>query len=138
MPRPRWFAGRLTVRDPLLPAENITRSPTAMVPASGCSRPAIERSVVVFPQPEGPSRVNSSPSWTSKLTSSTAKTVDGPSAGFFRLALSPAKVLTRWSMRSMGVWSFPTVTQRERGSRGGSLCLASCQSSRRPTFAPSL
>ena len=37
-----------------------------MVPLSGCSSPAIMRSVVVFPQPEGPSRVKISASWISR------------------------------------------------------------------------
>jgi hypothetical protein len=40
------LAGSLTIR-----------SPTAMRPVSFCSRPAIIRSVVVLPHPEGPSRV---------------------------------------------------------------------------------
>src|ERR1051326_7306599 len=46
--------------------------PSQISPSSGSSRPAIIRSVVVLPQPLGPSRTSSSPSSTSKLTSSTA------------------------------------------------------------------
>src|SRR4051812_41289114 len=42
-----------------------------MRPISGVSSPAMARSVVVLPQPEGPRSVNSSPSPTSKLTPST-------------------------------------------------------------------
>src|SRR5262249_52476239 len=40
----------------------------------GFSRPAIERNVVVLPQPDGPSSVNSLPSGTSKETSCAALT----------------------------------------------------------------
>src|SRR6185312_8907065 len=46
--------------------------PIAIVPVLGCSRPATQRSVVVLPQPEGPSSTTISPAATSKLTSSTA------------------------------------------------------------------
>jgi hypothetical protein len=35
--------------------------PTAIRPASSCSKPAISRSVVVFPHPEGPSSATISP-----------------------------------------------------------------------------
>src|SRR6185369_2924615 len=52
-----------------------TRSPMTMRPASFCSRPAIMRSVVVLPQPDGPSSVSSRPSATSRETASTAHTV---------------------------------------------------------------
>src|SRR3954466_9851866 len=44
-----------------------------MRPASGVWKPAIDMSVVDFPQPLGPSRVNSSPSATSNDTSSSAR-----------------------------------------------------------------
>jgi hypothetical protein len=44
-------------------------------PAVGCSRPAIARSVVVLPQPEGPSSVSCSPGKTLKLTPRTAGTL---------------------------------------------------------------
>ena len=60
MPRPRSLAGTLTSL-PSSPSEKSTRSPTVIVPESGFSRPAMERKVVVLPQPDGPSRVNSSP-----------------------------------------------------------------------------
>ena len=52
-----------------------TRPPIVMRPASLCSSPAIIRSVVVLPQPDGPSSVSSSPSATSSETWSTARTV---------------------------------------------------------------
>src|ERR1700740_1397840 len=45
-------------------------------PMSGRSNPAIMRSNVVLPQPEGPSRVKNSPASTARLTLSTA--VSGP------------------------------------------------------------
>src|SRR3954468_3046408 len=47
--------------------------PTLISPARGFSRPAIERSVVVLPQPLGPSSVKSFPAGTSKLTSWAAR-----------------------------------------------------------------
>src|SRR3954471_1627961 len=46
--------------------------PIEMVPPVGCSRPAMHRSVVVLPQPEGPSSTTISPAAMRKLTSSTA------------------------------------------------------------------
>ena len=52
-----------------------TRSPMVIRPASFCSSPAIIRSVVVFPQPDGPSRMTSRPSGTTSETRSTATTV---------------------------------------------------------------
>jgi hypothetical protein len=47
-------------------------SPRKICPAVGSSSPAIMRSVVVLPQPEGPSRQKNSPSRTVKLESFTA------------------------------------------------------------------
>ena len=55
--------------------EYTTCPPMRMVPALGRSSPASARSVVVLPQPEGPSRVNCSPGCTAKLTPRTATTV---------------------------------------------------------------
>src|SRR2546423_9678729 len=45
-----------------------------MRPSSGRSKPAIRRSVVVLPEPDGPSSVKNSPAATSRSTSSTATT----------------------------------------------------------------
>src|SRR5580765_4987284 len=45
-----------------------------MRPSSGRSKPAISRSVVVLPEPEGPSRVKNSPAGISRSTRSTATT----------------------------------------------------------------
>src|SRR3954447_23000386 len=47
-------------------------SPRKIWPEVGSSSPAIMRSVVVLPQPEGPSRQKNSPSRTVKLESFTA------------------------------------------------------------------
>jgi hypothetical protein len=50
-----------------------TTSPRKLtVPASGASKPAMSRRVVVFPQPEGPSRATISPSSTESESPSTA------------------------------------------------------------------
>src|SRR6266550_1747492 len=52
---------------------NVTSSPPSrMRPDVGSSRPAIIRSVVVLPQPDGPSRQKKSPSRTSNVESRTA------------------------------------------------------------------
>ena len=49
-------------------------SPIMIWPSLAISRPAIMRSVVVLPQPEGPSSVTSLPASMEKLTLSTAVT----------------------------------------------------------------
>src|SRR5215208_5915261 len=54
-------------------ASNTVSSPTRMRPSSGCWKPAIDISVVDFPQPLGPSSVKSSPSATWKPTSFSAR-----------------------------------------------------------------
>src|SRR3954453_8842603 len=46
--------------------------PMTMSPEVMSSRPTIIRSRVDFPQPDGPTRIMNSPSWTSMLTSFTA------------------------------------------------------------------
>src|SRR6478672_3151520 len=48
--------------------------PSVMRPASGCSKPAIIRKVVVLPDPEGPRGVKNSPAATVRSTLSTATT----------------------------------------------------------------
>ena len=53
------------------------RSPMAMVPAVASSKPAINRNVVVLPQPDGPTRTISSPSATCTFSSRTASTPFG-------------------------------------------------------------
>ncbi len=58
-----------------LAARRVTSvSPIRMRPPDTASRPATIRSVVVLPQPEGPSSVTSSPGATRNDTSSTAVT----------------------------------------------------------------
>src|SRR5437764_11557367 len=54
--------------------EYTMRPSTSISPETGRSSPAIERSVVVLPQPDGPSSVNSLPSGTSNETSCAALT----------------------------------------------------------------
>src|ERR687886_796410 len=66
MPRSRGGSNR-----PCSGAET-TAPPIEIVPEVGCSSPATHRSVVVLPQPEGPSSTTISPAATRKLTSSTA------------------------------------------------------------------
>ena len=51
--------------------DDTTRSPTAISPADGSTKPAISRKVVVLPQPDGPSRQTSSPCSMRSDTSST-------------------------------------------------------------------
>src|SRR5712664_3153088 len=51
----------------------MTRSSKRTWPASGRSKPAIIRSVVVLPQPEPPTRLTSSPGRTSRESPSTAR-----------------------------------------------------------------
>src|SRR5882724_6079080 len=69
MPRPRRFGGTNTPR-----CEEYTISPpTEISPCRGLSRPAMERSVVVLPQPLGPRSVTSLPCGTSKATSCAAR-----------------------------------------------------------------
>ena len=50
---------------------------TTIVPAVGFSKPAIIRSVVVLPQPDGPRNETNSPRSASRLKSSTAATPPG-------------------------------------------------------------
>ena len=94
MPRPRRCGGTFTLAADV--REKSVLPLTVIVPESGCSRPATDRSVVVLPQPEGPSRVKNWPSSTSKLTSSTA--ITGPASSPFLL---PSKDLTRFSIVSI-------------------------------------
>src|SRR5947209_1747718 len=49
-----------------------TRPPMRISPAVGCSRPAIMRRRVVFPEPDGPRKTRNSPSLVTRFTSLTA------------------------------------------------------------------
>src|SRR5271156_4921898 len=67
--------------------------PITMRPDVGCSSPATQRSVVVFPQPDGPSSTTISPAAMVKETSSIAAFATGdPLAG--------GKTFRRFSTRS--------------------------------------
>src|SRR5687767_1258443 len=68
MPSLRWSGGTNSSEA----ASLTTRPPIVMVPVSFCSSPATMRSVVVLPQPDGPSRVTNSPCSTARSTESTA------------------------------------------------------------------
>src|SRR5215470_10183106 len=50
-------------------ASNSVRLSTAITPSSGVSSPAMQRKVVVLPQPDGPSRVKNVPVSSAKLAS---------------------------------------------------------------------
>ncbi len=78
MPKPRRFGATKTPLD----EENTTRPFTEISPARGRSSPAIDRSVVVLPQPLGPSSVKRRPSSTVKLTSCAALTMSPRSFGY--------------------------------------------------------
>ena len=65
MPTARRSTGTLT----RFAASNRARPSTEMMPSSGVSSPAMQRSVVVLPQPEGPSSVKNVPASSSKLAS---------------------------------------------------------------------
>src|SRR5215218_10091340 len=56
------------------PGADSTSPSTSIVPSEGGMKPAIMRSVVVLPQPEGPSRETNSPSRRARSTPSTAAT----------------------------------------------------------------
>ena len=68
MPMLRASGGRNTPRA----ADATTSPPMRISPASGRSSPAMQRKVVVLPQPEGPSRTTISPVGTAKLKPSIA------------------------------------------------------------------
>ena len=65
--------------------------PMRMRPALGSSKPAIMRRVVVFPQPEGPNKVTSSPAATTKSDSWTA-TVSARPLVFLNRLVTPERV----------------------------------------------
>ncbi len=69
MPKLRLFSATKMLRED----EKTMRPFTAISPDNGRSRPAMERSVVVLPHPDGPSRVKNFPFSTSNATSRTAR-----------------------------------------------------------------
>src|ERR1700681_4924720 len=68
MPRSRSRGGTKMPRA----GDDTTRPAILISPPVGCSRPATQRSVVVLPQPDGPSSTTISPAGTEKLTPSIA------------------------------------------------------------------
>src|ERR1700739_497988 len=68
MPRSRSRGGTRMPRA----GDDTTRPAMLMSPEVGCSSPATQRSVVVLPQPDGPSSTTISPAGTAKLTPSIA------------------------------------------------------------------
>src|SRR6266436_1667746 len=68
MPRSRARGGTRMPRA----GDDTTLPPIVISPPVGCSRPATQRSVVVLPQPDGPSSTTISPAGTAKLTPSIA------------------------------------------------------------------
>ena len=81
MPTPLKWAGTKT-----FPATfTCIRPSTAMTPPSGLSRPAMHRSVVLLPQPLGPSKVNSRPLGTEKeIPFTAARSCPSPENRFTR------------------------------------------------------
>ena len=78
MPKVRRLGGTKSLR-----VEEYTGVPLTMTsPETGLSSPAMDRMVVVLPQPLGPSKVNSRPSGTLKLTPLTALT-ERPAASMY-------------------------------------------------------
>ena len=91
MPTLRCAVGLLVTSCPLI----------WIVPVVGSSNPAIMRSVVVFPQPDGPRKETSSPFSISRLKSSTATELANIFETFvrvkkFMVSLSLARSLDRW------------------------------------------
>src|ERR1700733_14271436 len=87
MPRSRSRGGTRMPRA----GDDTTRPAMPMSPEVGCSSPATQRSVVVLPQPEGPSSTTISPAGTAKLTPSTA---GRPIANCLRRSLTLSAAVT--------------------------------------------
>src|ERR1700761_3622749 len=81
MPRSRARGGTRMPRS----GDDTTLPPIEISPPVGCSRPATQRSVVVLPQPDGPSSTTISPAGTEKLTPSIA---GRPIANCFRRSVT--------------------------------------------------
>src|SRR5947207_2740802 len=99
MPRSRERGG---TRMPRL-GDDTTLPAMLMSPEVGCSRPATQRSVVVLPQPDGPSSTTISPAGTTTLTPSIAgrpianclrRSVTSSVAVMIRLSSSPRRSLS--------------------------------------------
>src|SRR6185369_11399336 len=79
-----------------------------IVPAVGCSKPAIIRRVVVLPQPDGPRNDTNSPFWATRLKSSTA--TDRPKR--FWIPVRVRKVIGSSLVRSMRAGELDLVPGR--------------------------
>ena len=75
-----------------LARSNKVRPSTEIAPSSGVSRPAMQRSVVVLPQPDGPSMVKKVPGSSAKLASRMPPAI---------ASVAFSKILVRRSTRSM-------------------------------------
>src|SRR5207244_11678822 len=102
MPRSRKRGGTKMPRsgdDTTLPAILIS-------PDVGCSSPATQRSVVVLPQPEGPSSTTISPAGTAKLTPSIA---GRPTANCLRRSVTSSVAVMR--LAASCAWRSLPVTE---------------------------
>ena len=75
----------------------MSRSPMKTEPTVGSSSPATIRSVVVLPQPDGPSRAKNDPFGTVRVRSSTALNV--PKSLVTSTSLRSSPELVRWLLR---------------------------------------
>ena len=84
-----------------------------IVPLVGCSKPAIRRRSVVFPQPEGPSSVKNSLSRISTETSSSALTgAPVPASNTFVTATASIAAAPRAFAVAVSGISDPSATRR--------------------------
>src|SRR5215210_8960409 len=91
---------------------------TVIAPELGCSKPAIMRSVVVLPQPDGPRNETNSPRSAARLKSSTATN----SPNLFWTPLSSRNVMVPSSGMSSGACNLdpgarPATEERDRDHR---------------------
>src|SRR5918994_4756562 len=90
-----------------------TRSPILISPSVMSSRPARQRSAVVFPQPDGPTRTRNSPSAISRSRSSTAMT-----------SSEKAFVTCSKDTVAIGAWMLPRERPRAKALEMGDELLA--------------
>src|SRR5689334_1237473 len=106
IPTLRWFGGMCVT----------SRSSIVIVPAVGCSKPAIIRSVVVLPQPDGPRNDTNSPRAADRSKSRTATV---PPAKRFWTPSSRRKLMPDSSLGSSqgDLAARPAAEQRDRDHR---------------------
>src|ERR1051326_781756 len=105
MPISRRHVGRSVTRDPSI----------AISPASGARNPATKLSSVVFPQPDGPSSVNSSPRRTCSETSCSAPT----SPNRLLMPSSPTAAAASDPIGSTGLFNVEHLSEAEEKGRDG-------------------